>query len=240
MNTNNQTEKENKFEWPPLEGDPEIFNKYAYKIGLDENYSFVELLSLDYKDMGMSIDTPVKAVIVNYERTGDRFYIKENIKNWNYVPFYMAQQGSLDNACGLVAILQSIGNIRDMIPYKSNSILSQFYESTKDLDNVKRCQFLENFKEIKEEHNVYSDEGQSNLCENQEQVSNHFVSFIYYNGNLIELDGCLEGPHVVKENIKEEDLVDETCSEFRRRLELGKITEKLSIMYLTNMYSFIY
>ena len=81
MNTNNQAEKEKTFEWPPLEGDPQIFNKYAYKVGLEENYSFVELLSLDYKDMGISIDTPVKAVIVNYERTGDRFYIKENIKN---------------------------------------------------------------------------------------------------------------------------------------------------------------
>ncbi len=234
MNTGEDSKKKKTFQWPPLEGDPEIFNKYSYKVGLEDNYFFEELLSMDYKEMGMTIDTPVKSVILNSERTSnERYCVKENIKSWNYVPFYMEQKGSLDNACGLIAILQGLGNIKDTLPYKANSILSKFYDETKDLDNHKRCEYLENYKEFKEQHESYSNEGQSSLCERQEDVRNHFVCFIYYKGNLVELDGCLSGPHLIKENIKEEDLVDETCNEIRKRLNAGLITEKLSIMYLT-------
>jgi len=235
MNPENSETKKTNFSWPPLEGDPQIFTKYAQKVGLLDNYYFEELLSLDYKDMGMFIETPVKSVIVNSERVKGkgRYSVKENMRKWDFVPFYMKQKGSLDNACGLVAMLQSFGNIIDTLPYKSNSILSKFYESTKDLDDIKRCEFLENYKEFQNEHTSYSNEGQSNLCENQEEVRTHFVAYIFYKGNLVELDGCLDGPQLIKENIKEEDLVDETIAEIRKRLDAGLITETLSIMYLT-------
>ena len=55
------------FQWPPLESDPEIFNEYSHKVGLEENVSFAEIYSLDYKEM-QTIDSPVLAVIVSYER----------------------------------------------------------------------------------------------------------------------------------------------------------------------------
>ena len=234
MNETSETKKKTTFSWPPLEGDPEIFNTYSYKVGLKENYFFEELLSMDYKDMGMTIDNPVKAVIINSERTKDkpRHTIKENMRSWNYVPFYMKQQGSLDNACGLVAILQSLGNIVDSVPYKPDSILSKFYETTKDFDAEGRCKFLEDFKEFKEQHESFSNQGQSNLCESQDEVRNHFVAYIFYKGNIVELDGCLEGPQIIKEGVKEEDLVDEVCAEMRKRLNEGLITESMSIMYL--------
>ena len=40
----------NSCEWPPLESDPEIFNKYFHSIGVPENVFFKELLGLDYKE----------------------------------------------------------------------------------------------------------------------------------------------------------------------------------------------
>ena len=63
--------------------------------------------------------------------------------------------------------------------------------------------------------------GQSAHCQEQSDVKNHYVTFIFYQGNLVELDGLLDGPYVVKENIQENDLLDETVLEMKRRLEEG-------------------
>ena len=51
-------DKFQNFEWPPLESNPEIFNKYFHKIGLPQNIEFDELWSLDYKEI-QYIDNPV-------------------------------------------------------------------------------------------------------------------------------------------------------------------------------------
>ena len=35
------------FEWPPLEGNPEIFAQYMHKMGLPEEWSFGEIYGFD-------------------------------------------------------------------------------------------------------------------------------------------------------------------------------------------------
>ena len=93
--------------------------------------------------------------------------------------------------------------------------------------------FLENFEEFKNSHKQFSNQGQSNLCEDQSDVKNHFVAFICLNGNLVKLDGLVKGPYIVKEGIQHQDLLDATIEELRKRLENNNITENLAIMYLT-------
>ena len=43
--------KKTNFEWPPLESDPAIFNKYFRMLGLPTQVSFEEILSFDYKEV---------------------------------------------------------------------------------------------------------------------------------------------------------------------------------------------
>jgi ubiquitin carboxyl-terminal hydrolase L3 len=233
MNSNSNAEQE-VFNWPPLESDPEIFTDYTQKIGLPQNFSFKEIFALDYKEI-QQIDTPVLAVIVSYERIkGSNIERKpENFLNYESVPYFMKQTNSLDNACGIIAAIHSIGNNLEEIKLGHNSILCNFFNSVKQKNDLDRAKSLENYNDMKTAHQLYANQGQSNLCESQEHVRNHFVAFVYYNGNLIEYDGLLIGPYIIKHNIKQEDLLDESIAEVKNRLENNLITENLALMYLT-------
>jgi ubiquitin carboxyl-terminal hydrolase L3 len=222
------------FQWPPLESDPEIFTEYSRKVGSSESDGFGEIYSLDYKELQIQeIDTPVYSVIVSYEENQKLERENGKFKPSAFVPFYMKQTQILDNACGLIAMLHSIGNNLDNMSLKQDSILQKFFDENKGKSSDEIAKNLENFSEFKTAHGDYASMGQSEHCAEQSDVKNHFVAFIYHQGNLIELDGLIQGPYVVKENIKDSELLDETIAEIKRRLENGAITENLSLMFLT-------
>ena len=60
--------------------------------------------------------------------------------------------------------------------------------------------------------------GQSEQCDSQDKVNHHFIAFIINEqGQLVELDGLKQGPHIVLE--KSEDVLKDTAKELIRRLE---------------------
>lgn len=220
------------FNWPPLESDPEIFNKYFKKVGLPENITFNEIFTLD-DEIIMTIPQPVYSVIVNFEKGKNKREIDDNSYiNHSEVPFYMHQSGELDNACGLIAALHSFGNNLDNIKLDESSILSKFFKNAKGKNPKESCSLLENMKEFQQEHIKYASQGQSKLCDNQEQVRCHFIAFVYVNGKVVELDGTKNGPIVIKENIKDDEFISNVAAEIKDRLSKGQITESLSMMYL--------
>lgn len=228
----NNQESQVKFNWPPLESDPEIFTQYAIKLGLPDNFSFKEIYSLNYKEC-QAIDTPVLALIVSYERIkGSKLERnEENFLKYTDLTFYMKQTEALDNACGVIAINHSLLN--NLINLNENSILSKFFSGAKNLSDLEKAKFLETDNDFKIAHESYASQGQSNLCENQESIRNHFVAFINFNGNLVELDGLLNGPYIIKKDIKNEEFLDEALKEIESRLNNQLITENLALMYLT-------
>lgn len=220
----------NVFKWPPLESDPEIFEKYFKRIGLAPNIGFEEIMALDYQEIQM-INEPVLGIIVALQRNSkERYYVKENLREENYVDFYMKQTDNLDNACGLIAALHCIGNNKDFISFTEGSILEKFYFSCKEKTPKERALFLENFQEFKESHAVSASEGQSKQASSQSEVKHHYSGFVMHNGNLVELDGRLGGPHLIKENSK--SLVDDTIEEVRNRFLKGAVTDKINLIYL--------
>lgn len=219
------------FNWPPLESDPEIFTNYLVNLGLSKDFCFDEVYSLEKEDvLSLQTSTPI-AVIVNYEAS-------ENQKNKDLpsekVPFYMLQKGKLDNACGIIAALHAIGNNLSMINLKKDSTLEVFFKKSigRNPDEISRI--LEDSHEFQESHKKYSSQGQSNLCNSQEEVNNHYVSFIFHNGNLIELDGVVGRPLVIEKNIKFENLLLETVNEIKKRLENKVISNNLSMLFIRN------
>lgn len=218
------------FQWPPLESDPEIFNNYLKTIGLPNNINFDEIFSLDYQEI-QEINQPVLGIIAALQRTTkERYFIKENIRDDTSVDFYMKQTNKLDNACGLIAALHVIGNNQDFIALQEDSILERFYTNTKQENPLQKALYLENFQEFKENHAKNANEGQSNHCNSQSQVKHHYSGFVLRNGYLFELDGRLEGPHLIKANSN--NLVDDTIEEIKLRLKKGVISEKLNLIYL--------
>ena len=126
-------------QWPPLESDPEIFNKYFHSIGVPDNVYFKELLGLEYKEF-MSIGGPVLGLILNFTRTDKKVTIPENsIKDPSFVPYFMKQTPDLDNACGLIAGLHLFGNNTQVIKFTKDSIIQNFFDKAMSADSLQRA-----------------------------------------------------------------------------------------------------
>ena len=98
------------------------------------------------------------------------------------VPFYMKQIGTLDNACGIIASLHALMNHQGEIPLTDGSILDKFAKDTKRMTPAERAQYLEEFKEFKDEHKHHANQGQTEVPTSSKNVNQHFVAFIR-NGN---------------------------------------------------------
>jgi len=219
------------FHWPPLESDPEIFTSYANKLGLSKDYIFEEVYSLDEETVNMLQSNSPYAVIVNYERNKES---KKSDYDTIDMPFYMLQKGKLDNACGIIAAVHSIGNNLDSLVLDEKSVLSEFFLSAKNKSPSDIADLLENNIDFQTCHKEYSSQGQSRQCENQDEVKNHFVSFVIRNNTLVELDGTKGKPLIIEKNIDSSLLLIKTVEEIKKRLENNEITEKLSVMTLNH------
>jgi len=223
-------ENPNNFQWPPLESDPEIFNSYFHKVGLPENINFQELFSLDYKEIQL-IESPIVGIIATIQRTEGKQCFEKNLENYKSVPFYMKQEGSLDNACGLVAALHVFGNNTQIINLQDNSILKNYFDQVKDKTPQERCKLLESENDFKQAHCSSANEGQSEIPTSQENVSYHYIAYVFLNNKVYELDGSLSGPVVIKDNTTHENLLDDAIEEIKSKIHSGLISENLSVIY---------
>ncbi len=221
----------NNFQWPPLESDPEIFNRYFQKIGLNKSLEFTELWTLDYQGVQF-FEGQIIGVIAAIERKDKKYCEEENIIDYKGVPFYMKQEGQLDNACGLIAALHCLGNAKTDVSIESNSILDNFFKSAESQTPEERCQNLQDDTKFKEAHQSSASEGQSDIPSEQNQVRHHFIAFSNVNNSVVDLDGTLKGPVVVSKDSEKTNLLDESVKELKKRLEKGVITENLSVIVL--------
>lgn len=217
--------------WPPLESDPEIFNKYFASIGLPPNVFFKELLSVADPHAFISVKGPLLGIILNYQR--DIAKPKRDDSNYcppEFVPFFMKQTNVLDNACGLIAALHAFGN--NQIDYTKGSIIEEFFDKAKPEKFEERAKILEGSNKFKTSHKSFAQEGQTKLT--NEEVDRHFICFINYQDCLYELDGLTAGPYLVKENVKCEQFVTETANEILRRIQDQEIKEEINVILVAD------
>ena len=219
------------FNWPPLESDPEIFSKYCKQLGLASEFQFTELLTLDYQGV-QEIPEKVYGVIMAYESGNVQHLLDPiKIKDSSFVNFFMKQTNSLDNACGIIACIHTIGNNMEIVQLSPHSILGKFFNSCQEKTPHQRATILEGSNEFKTVHLEFAQQGQSDLCSNQEEVKTHFVTFLVIQNCLYLLDGCMNGPYLIKENVTHETLLDEAIADIKTRLQAGNVTENLNIMF---------
>jgi hypothetical protein len=229
--------EEKKFEWCPLESDPAIFNNYFKTLGMDfPKFEFQELLSLDYKEIQEVDLNKICGVIVNQKKlvSPDVLYcIDGNYFDHKSVEFYMKQDDRLYNACGVVAGLNLLGNIKQS-SINNESWLEKFYSESKFNSPEERCEKLSNDEEIKQVHSFLGGEGQSNNdIEEMKKVKHHYVSFIRNEkGEIFELDGRLQSPYFIYQTENKTEFLDKVIAEIKRRLSQNLISEILSILIL--------
>ena len=229
MVENNEGAAAETFNWPPLESNPEIFANYMKQCGLPENWTFGEIYGFEEDLLGF-IPQPVVAVICNAEflkKTEDRQKGDMTVAN----SYYMKQTEVLDNACGVIACIHAILNCLgdDKIKLTDDSTLSKFLAAAKDQTPAERATTLETFEGFQTVHRGFAAQGQSNQAEDQSEVKHHFTAFVINSaGHLIELDGCKQGPLLIKENC--DDVLRGAVQELQRRLADGEVSESLSMM----------
>lgn len=219
------------FHWPPLESNPEIFEQYMSGLGLPSNWGFSELFGFDEDLLGF-VPQPVIAVIVNYERLNKKDDKARGSPD-TQVNYYMKQTGTLDNACGVIACLHSIYNNLGLIALDKEKTLHKYLTTVEKKTPEERASILEGYTDFQEQHKAFASQGQSNMAETQDDVKHHYVAFVLNGkGQLVELDGTKEGPHVVAENCT--DVLRGSIAEIQKRLANGEISESLSMMTLNS------
>ena len=221
-----EASEEKKFEWPPLESNPDVFSDYMHRIGLSPAFAIGEVFGFD-EDLLAFLPQPIYGIIVAFERLkNDRE--KGSADDMSQVDFYMDQTGSLDNACGIIACLHASLNAPvDILP---DSILDQFRKENANRTPAERCKSLEENSGFKNIHKGFAMKGQSAaISSNQDKVKHHFVAFVVIDGKLIELDGTKKGPNVIGECA---DVLRGSIAEIQKRLANGEISDQLSMMTL--------
>jgi len=222
------------FRWPPLESNPEIFEDYLHQLGLPRTWGFSELYGFD-EDLLSFVPQPVLAVIVNFERLREDEPITTEVvdPSSSVVSYYMKQTPVLDNACGIIACLHAIFNNMERISLLEGKVLSNYFYTVEAKTPHERALILEDSTDFQEQHQLFANQGQSNLAESQSDIKCHYVAFVVNGKNqLVELDGMKPmGPNVIS---KEPclDVLRGTITEIQRRLEDGHISQNLSMLVL--------
>lgn len=125
--------------WYPLESNPTVINTYISNLGLSLlNYSFQDVYSVDSWALDM-INRPILGVLMVYP-------IKDITEEYNQLEYnniningqiisnniYFMKQ-IVGNACGTIALLHCIGNVRDQIVIENGSYLDRFYSKTNNI-----------------------------------------------------------------------------------------------------------
>ena len=216
-----------QYQWPPLEGNPDIFMNYLSKGGFDSSkFAFNEIFGFE-QDLLAFVPQPRYGVIICAERL-KKAEDKERGDPAVECDFYMDQSGTLDNACGIIAALHVIYNNLgdDKITLQDDKFLKKFHTQAQGKTSAEIASAMENYQEFKEQHAAAAGEGETAITS---EVKHHFIAYVVNKkGQLLELDGTKKGPVVIAENCA--DVLLGAVTEIQRRLNDKEISESLSMM----------
>jgi hypothetical protein len=142
--------------------------------------------------------------------------------------YYMKQSGTLDNACGIIALMHAVLN-NPTVSLKEGSPLAEFRTAFASSSAEERCAALECSEAIHDFYNTLQLEGQGpvNGQESGGQTEEgceivktfHFVAYVRNaDGQLVEFDGTKAGPWACAENVAEAEFMNAVATEMKRRV----------------------
>lgn len=98
----------------PLESDPAIFTELMHGLGVSDRLEFIDVLSIQDEELLGMIPRPVLALIVIFPEEDTARTIDSSSKTClpcrEYPNEMMWFEQTIDNACGLYAILHAVSN----------------------------------------------------------------------------------------------------------------------------------
>jgi ubiquitin carboxyl-terminal hydrolase L3 len=228
--------------WMPLEGNPEVLNKYLKNLGVkNEEYEFTEIIGFDEELLGF-VPQPVSAVLLIFPITEEHeLQRKKEFEEAAHTPpdysqaIYFLKQ-TVGNACGSIAVIHSIANNLEKFQLDPHKPLAQFLETTKLMTPEQRAEHLKHAMDMATANDTIAEEGESRVVDRDEHVNLHFVCFVSVNNELYELDG--RHPHPIKHPVQAEpgkplDLLRSTKDVILKLIETSGGDIRFSLMALT-------
>ncbi|KAL5360253.1 hypothetical protein BJX96DRAFT_149997 [Aspergillus floccosus] len=196
-----------------------------HKLGVKASLKFVDVWSLE-PDNIQWLPGPVQALILilpacpAYEEQRVQIQRFENDKNADVVWF----RQTINNACGLYAILHCVCNIPKS--FEADSFLGRLM-ATED-----RMGYLENSEYLDAVYQQAATSGSSEAPPADAEVDHHYVCFVKRAGFLYELDGDREGP--MRRNVlgQDEDVISKKGREIIQMYTQSDLEGSFSLLAL--------
>lgn len=175
--------------WCLIESDPAVFTELIERIGV-KNISVEELLDLEPASLQQYGRVYGLIFLFKWNSTRELAPSGTVVKD---APVFFARQ-VVEDACATLALVNTLCNYPDGITLGDN--LSNFLSFTQDLDPELRGSQIGDYEPLRNAHNSFAPpeafayEGKGG----KDKDVYHFVSFIFRNGSIWELDGLQEGP----------------------------------------------
>ncbi|SCU81813.1 LANO_0B04258g1_1 [Lachancea nothofagi CBS 11611] len=215
----------------PLESNPEVFSKFAQRLGLSKQYAFSDIYSLTDPDLLAFMPRPMKAIILlfplnEFFESSKSSDIKEDSDTNK--PAWFKQ--SVRNACGLYALIHAMSNNRELL--EEGSKLGQFLETHPRSDSKYADDQTDDFiVSISELYNETSALGQTVAPPADEEVDLHFITYIEKNGQVYEMDGRRPNGAKFLGKSLSEDLLDEPLVKNRIQWYMKHATEDMKLNF---------
>ncbi|KAF2872852.1 ubiquitin carboxyl-terminal hydrolase [Massariosphaeria phaeospora] len=235
--TNPQAKQTYRKHFIPLESDPEVFTELIHKLGVPKTFGFQDVLSIHDPDLLAFIPRPVYALILVFPgtETYDARVAEEDREREEYdvagehedVVFF---KQTINNACGLYAILHGVcnGELRSSIA--TESLLESLLEKCTPLKSDERALVLEDSQELEQVYASVASKGDTEApTDPQAEVDYHYICFVksQKSGHLFQMDGDRKRPVDLAQLADEDDVLSEKCLEVIRRWIEGEKNENI-------------
>ncbi|CAG8982701.1 hypothetical protein HYALB_00000982 [Hymenoscyphus albidus] len=172
----------------PVESDPQILTKLMHRLGVQENFCFNDVLN--YKEESQQ---PALALIVIFpesEKDEQGKAIVETKRSPIITDDIKFLRQTIDNSCGLIAILHCVLNTAAAQTIRHNSILYNAIRSSEGITT-----FLEKSKELEIAYQSAVESGETDI---PDDVKYHYVALVgCQDSKLYELDGERSSPLII-------------------------------------------
>lgn len=211
----------------PLESNPDIFSRFAAKLGVLPLLNFCDIFSLE-EEMLAFTPQPVYGIILLFPITAkaEQFRKKEDERIKDCKDVLWLKQ-TVKNACGLYALLHILLNLDDQLVVRDSLVDRLKQELCSINQSVSRGNINADTSPAKKSlvenlatqlYQSFAQQGQTEAPPAEQDTNLHFISYVFRNGSIYELDGRRQGPVKLGEsemgNLVENVIVKERISQY--------------------------
>ncbi|KAF3051231.1 hypothetical protein E8E11_007998 [Didymella keratinophila] len=199
------------------------------RLGISSSLRFQDVFSLDPELLSF-VPRPVHALILvfptteEYERRVrvEDFDVKDVLEGEEDREVMFFRQ-TINNACGLYAILHAVCNGEASNSFAPNSIIDHLLKDCLPVHPKDRALALENNQELERAYAEMAQKGDTAPPANAEdEVDFHYIAFVksHIDGHLYQLDGDRKRPIKLAVLAEREDVLSEKCLDVVRGMML--------------------